>query len=291
MTVLAKIESLCRKLPEPKSYYFGAETLWQAMPTSILQFHRRRQLDATSECHNRFVLIFNMAEQGGVVIDGSMYQFRPGQALLIFPYQSHHFAKFENPHLISWLFTTFELSDQELLLPLRGKAFSLDDADLIRLMGLGQAFHGWLEEGTKSETDPAVELVRLLTGLLQKQRPSLNVAGSEGPMTAAHDFVERLSRHIYEHMDREIKTAELARLVALSPSRLRAKFKDAMGIPLGGFIRLTRIHKASGLLQSTEMSVTEIAAHCGFDSLFSFSRAFRQQVGESPQAFRKRQLG
>lgn len=42
------------------------------------------------------------------------------------------------------------------------------------------------------------------------------------------------------------------------------------------------------LLRETEGSVTEICLDVGFNSLGSFSRTFRDVVGESPSAYRNR---
>jgi len=42
------------------------------------------------------------------------------------------------------------------------------------------------------------------------------------------------------------------------------------------------------LLQETNRSITDICLEVGFNSLGTFSRTFRQIVGESPSAYRAR---
>jgi AraC-like DNA-binding protein len=39
------------------------------------------------------------------------------------------------------------------------------------------------------------------------------------------------------------------------------------------------------------MAVTEVGEHCGYDSVYSFSRAFKSIRGESPSAYRHRYQG
>jgi AraC-like DNA-binding protein len=47
------------------------------------------------------------------------------------------------------------------------------------------------------------------------------------------------------------------------------------------------MEKACGLLRLSSHRVSEIAEQCGFNSIFSFSRAFRTTYGISPLAYRR----
>ncbi len=84
-----------------------------------------------------------------------------------------------------------------------------------------------------------------------------------------------------------LRTDDLAHCVHLSSSRLRARFKHTLGIGLGEFIRNTRIHRACSLLNSTDLSVSQIADQCRFNSVYAFSRTFRNIVGTPPTLFRR----
>ena len=49
-----------------------------------------------------------------------------------------------------------------------------------------------------------------------------------------------------------------------------------------------RMHRAKELLISDEnLNIGEIAIECGYDSVYAFSRAFKNMVGMSPNKFRK----
>ena len=52
-------------------------------------------------------------------------------------------------------------------------------------------------------------------------------------------------------------------------------------------MRELRLERARGLLIMGSARVSEIAEQCGFSSLFSFSRAFKQRYGEPPIAYRQ----
>ncbi|MGZ8631551.1 MAG: helix-turn-helix domain-containing protein, partial [Actinomycetota bacterium] len=49
-----------------------------------------------------------------------------------------------------------------------------------------------------------------------------------------------------------------------------------------------RIDRAQQLLRETELTVTQICHRVGFNSLSHFTTTFRQHIGVSPSAYRRR---
>ncbi|MDR8411054.1 AraC family transcriptional regulator [Nonomuraea sp. 3-1Str] len=80
--------------------------------------------------------------------------------------------------------------------------------------------------------------------------------------------------------------ASLARAVALSPSRFAHLFTAETGTPPMRAVRQARVRHAARLLEATDMDVGQVAAASGFVSPFHFSRAFRQEYGLPPRAYR-----
>ncbi|GAA2315156.1 hypothetical protein GCM10010149_78630 [Nonomuraea roseoviolacea subsp. roseoviolacea] len=81
--------------------------------------------------------------------------------------------------------------------------------------------------------------------------------------------------------------ASLARAVALSPSRFAHLFTSETGAPPMRAVRQARIRHAARLLEATDMDVGQVATASGFVSPFHFSRAFRQEYGVPPRAYRR----
>jgi AraC-like DNA-binding protein len=54
------------------------------------------------------------------------------------------------------------------------------------------------------------------------------------------------------------------------------------------YLQRRRVERSMFLLRVTDRTVTDICFEVGFGSLGTFSRTFRDIVGESPTAFRKR---
>jgi YesN/AraC family two-component response regulator len=46
------------------------------------------------------------------------------------------------------------------------------------------------------------------------------------------------------------------------------------------------MEKAKTLLESSEFSITAIAAQCGFDDIHYFSRLFKKEISKSPLDYR-----
>jgi AraC-like DNA-binding protein len=51
---------------------------------------------------------------------------------------------------------------------------------------------------------------------------------------------------------------------------------------------LIRLHAARALLEAGDMRIQEIALQVGYSDVSSFSRLFRQEIGASPGAYRRR---
>jgi AraC-like DNA-binding protein len=84
---------------------------------------------------------------------------------------------------------------------------------------------------------------------------------------------------------RHLTTGEIAARAGISDSHLRSLFKKAAGMGLGRFQRALRLQHAALLLTRGGSSVAETADACGWDTPFSFSRAFRKFWGRPPKKF------
>ncbi|MGV3618243.1 MAG: helix-turn-helix domain-containing protein [Fimbriimonas sp.] len=89
-------------------------------------------------------------------------------------------------------------------------------------------------------------------------------------------------------VDHPWDTAELARLVGISPSRLAHLFREQTGEAIGRFIERQRVERAQRLLETSALSVTQIATACGFPNVYYFSKRFKHSVGETPTGYRRR---
>jgi AraC family transcriptional regulator of arabinose operon len=86
---------------------------------------------------------------------------------------------------------------------------------------------------------------------------------------------------------RKIVIEDMARLVNLSPSRLAHLFKSETKLSIQQYLTQLRITRAKLQLESSFLSIKEIAAAVGFCSVTRFVACFKNLVGATPGQYRK----
>ena len=84
----------------------------------------------------------------------------------------------------------------------------------------------------------------------------------------------------------ELSLAEFAQSVNLSVWRLCHIFKSDVGMPPIRFLRQLRMERAKDLLESSFLSVKEIAFQVGLNDESHFVRDFKSTYGHSPALYR-----
>lgn len=79
----------------------------------------------------------------------------------------------------------------------------------------------------------------------------------------------------------------LASKVAMSRSRFANRFRELMGTGPMTYLSDWRLQKALALLDTSRMSVQQIADHSGYRSPSAFTRAFSGKFGASPSDYRR----
>ena len=92
--------------------------------------------------------------------------------------------------------------------------------------------------------------------------------------------------YINEHLDRNIKLADLAQTLNMSQFHFSHTFKQSLGIAPYQYLLQQRIERAKHLLQQTDRSISDIALECGFNSHSHLSKQFKQLTGITPKAYR-----
>jgi AraC-like DNA-binding protein len=106
------------------------------------------------------------------------------------------------------------------------------------------------------------------------------------------EITNRLMLRARDAMDREyhqpLDVARLAQIACCSSSHFAREFKLTFGETPHRYLQRRRVERAMFLLRSTDRAVTDICMEVGFTSLGTFSRTFRDIVGETPSAHRER---
>jgi transcriptional regulator GlxA family with amidase domain len=98
--------------------------------------------------------------------------------------------------------------------------------------------------------------------------------------------VEKIIEMMRDDVRGELSLAEFAQSVNLSVWRLCHIFKSDVGLPPIKYLRLLRMERARGLLESSFLSVKEIAFQVGLNDESHFVRDFKSTYGFSPATYR-----
>jgi AraC family transcriptional regulator of arabinose operon len=114
----------------------------------------------------------------------------------------------------------------------------------------------------------------------------------DGTMIARHARtrdrrVEVILMLLEANPQRYWQLAEIAQSVNLSPGRLAHLFKSETGTSIQQYITQIRLANARHQLESTFLSIKEIAAAAGFRNVARFSSTFKNAVGTTPAEYRK----
>ena len=100
-------------------------------------------------------------------------------------------------------------------------------------------------------------------------------------------FLQKIRGIVTEHLsDHDFSIDQLSRAAGMSRSQLFRKIKALTGQSPSLFIRSIRLQRAKVLLQTTDMSVAEIAYEVGFSTPSYFSATFLETFGIRPTGLR-----
>jgi len=137
------------------------------------------------------------------------------------------------------------------------------------------------QQGTASEVI-CFGLMQAVIGLLQRLSLTWESTLLASPwpewLIRSLDIIERQPN---------ISVTALAAETRYSVAHFRALFNRYMGISPHACLQRRQLHAAQTLLATTELTITAIAAHLGYDSPSHFARVFTQHIGMPPTEYRK----
>lgn len=102
------------------------------------------------------------------------------------------------------------------------------------------------------------------------------------------ETLKRLRRDIYEYPEKQHTIESLAKEVSLSNSQFQRLYNKQFETSCKQDIINAQIEKAKILLDTTNMTVNEIAVKCGYNTAVCFMRQFKKKTEYTPSEYRKR---
>jgi len=102
---------------------------------------------------------------------------------------------------------------------------------------------------------------------------------------------QRVLTYIGENFDKPITLDSLAAEVGLSRFYLSRIFNTQIGYSFSSYLNYMRVNYAKRLLEETSKSISDICFDCGFESMRTFNRVFKELTDYSPSVYRQSVLG
>ena len=99
-------------------------------------------------------------------------------------------------------------------------------------------------------------------------------------------LVERVTEYIRENFAGDLSNEAIGRHFNYHPNYINRVMQKHIGQSLHQYVLSCRVSRALEMLQTTNLSVTEVSERVGFSSIKHFSQTFKSIYGHSPIHFR-----
>ena len=107
------------------------------------------------------------------------------------------------------------------------------------------------------------------------------------PHSTGDTRINQLLAYLQDNLQQVHQIDMLAERVAMSRRTLTRHFQKATGMSIGEWITTERLRRSQTLLESSELTVEQVAEQSGFQSSITFRQIFREKLGVSPVEWRK----
>jgi AraC-like DNA-binding protein len=100
-------------------------------------------------------------------------------------------------------------------------------------------------------------------------------------------YLKRADRYAQDHLDERFTMRDLATHCGVGWRTLEKAFTDFRGLTPVAHVRNLRLNRARLLLDAGNISVSDVAAQCGFGSATTFALEYRKRFGTSPSRVKR----
>ena len=102
-------------------------------------------------------------------------------------------------------------------------------------------------------------------------------------------LVRDILNYVEKNYAEDITLVGMANALGYDYRYLSRLFGKSFSMNFKALVNQYRVDRAASLIRSTALSLSEIALSCGFQSIRSFNRAFKEITGATPGSLRKRE--
>ncbi|OXM87423.1 helix-turn-helix transcriptional regulator [Paenibacillus rigui] len=233
-----------------------------------------------------YYLLLVLDGEGTFIQNNRTYALRPYDLFCLFPQVTHEYYTVEDRPLQKMILA-FDGKGKHPLQLLERIGLSPDQPhrrggaspDAIRLMW--NFMNDICEPGSRM-----MDLARLSLFHQLFDRLSAHVPPAELPVHRSVTWLQRGLEYMQIHYAEGITVERVAEYVGVDRTHFTKQFGKEVGMSPIQYMQQLKMNEAKLLLEQTAYTLTEIAQSVGYPDLFSFSKAFKKQVGLPPKSYR-----
>ena len=226
-----------------------------------------------------------LRSKGDYYVGDDHFEMEPGYAIMIAPNVPYHYNNPYGEYIDDWMhigLDPFEKMPEELPM---NRPFKLYDhetcSNLIRqlLWEFTYTDSRYLKENISSL------FTVLMNHLIAASRNQENIEEASPYMERLKDIRFRMQHTLMEHHTIHEHAAD----IGISDSHFQHLYSELFGISFQQDLIHMRVKNAEFALQTTNMTIAEIAEMCGYENEVHFFRQFKKINGITPAKYRKAQ--
>ena len=227
-------------------------------------------------------IVYILSGRGELETKVNRWEINPGDVIVLAPEEWHRYKPSENT---GW---------EEYWIGFKGELFSSRILNELLPTGTSYLKNIGFQDELISLFKKSLYLVKknnpgfrkILSGIVMQLVAHLVSYENQELESREQKLTKQIISYIKEHSIKEIDFKKLASQHQLSYNRFRTIFKNETGVSLQQYLIHERLESAKRLIISTDLSLKEISVKSGFDSLFYFSKVFKNKMGYPPSQIR-----
>lgn len=134
----------------------------------------------------------------------------------------------------------------------------------------------------------ALETARFLVLFLKRHGGQAQFSAVLDAQLADHAPIRAAQEWILDNLQDPLPVAEIAQQANMSLRNFARVFRREVGTTPGQYVERTRIARARELLETTDLTTSQVARRCGFAAPETFIRSFGRALGLTPNQYRHR---
>lgn len=243
-----------------------------------------------------YEISYIVSGSGIYFIDEQAYSLQKGDIIICRPGERHD-GLADNADPFRVLYTGFNFhqspaEEEQSFIRIKNCLDTLQSPVIHEQIGIEKPFQNILYELLNPDEDShfviRINLFQLLMSFYRNV--SGHVSAYHKPHTsisekkrAVYGVVNYIDKHLYELKE----LTQIASKLGYSYTYLSHIFPQEMGVTIQEYYKKKRFDYAIKLLEESELTITEIAEKLGYQSVHSFSQAFRKVFGVSPSIYQQ----